>query len=105
MSTIMERLTPDDLRVLIETEDEYNRRGCFLRIFPSSNSKKYLKLFETTRYYNLLLSEWVAKFKSNREKAISVLNSYCKKKIHIQNPSKQPENCWSTSQEATKSPV
>ena len=59
--TITDTLTPDDLRMLIETEDENVRRGNFIRVFPNVNSKKYLKFFETPRYYNLLLSEWILK--------------------------------------------
>jgi tubulin polyglutamylase TTLL4 len=61
LSTIFDVLTPDDLRILVETEDENNRRGNFTRIFPSQTSKPYLKYFETTRYYNILLSEWIAR--------------------------------------------
>ncbi|RNA18241.1 Tubulin polyglutamylase [Brachionus plicatilis] len=72
LSTIMDKLTPDDIRILVESEDEYNRRGCFIRIFPSASSHKYLKLFETKRYYNFLLSEWVLKYRGNREKAINL---------------------------------
>lgn len=88
-------LTPDDLRMLIESEDEFNRRGHFQRVFPSNNTKKYLKFFETTRYYNLLLAEWISKYRNNRDKAISILNHYCKKKIHFQNPTDNPEHQWS----------
>ncbi|CAF0928414.1 unnamed protein product [Brachionus calyciflorus] len=102
MSSILDRLTPDDLRILIESEDEYNRRGSFIRIFPSSNSQKYLRLFETTRYYNLLLNEWVSRYRNNRDRAITLLNSCCQKNIHIQNPSRQAENCWSSLPEANK---
>lgn len=61
-------MTPDDIRVLIETEDENNRRGNFTRIFPNHNSKQYLKYFETTRYYNILNIEWIARHKNNPEK-------------------------------------
>ena len=45
LSTLFDVITPDDLRILIETEDEYARRGNFIRIFPSSNSKNYMKYF------------------------------------------------------------
>lgn len=61
------------MRILIETEDEYARRGNFLRVFPSNNTKKYLKFFETTRYYNLLLNEWITKFRKNHEKGSKIL--------------------------------
>lgn len=61
-------MTPDDIRILVESEDEFNRRGNFTRIFPSQNSKQYLKYFDTTRYYNILLIEWINRFKTCPEK-------------------------------------
>lgn len=63
-------MTPDDLRILVETEDEFARRGNFTRIFPTANSKNYMKFFEMPRYYNILVTEWIDKFKRNREKGI-----------------------------------
>jgi len=72
--TITDTLTPDDLRMLIETEDEYVRRGNFIRVFPNVNSKKYLKFFETPRYYNLLLSEWILKYRNSHDKGKNYRN-------------------------------
>ena len=95
ISTIIDKLTPDDIRILVESEDEFNRRGNFIRVFPNSNTQKYLKLFETKRYYNILLGEWIKKYKGYREKAINLLNNYCKKKVHLNNPCRSSENCWS----------
>jgi tubulin polyglutamylase TTLL4 len=92
LSSITDILTPDDLRVLIETEDENSRRGSFIRVFPNSDSKKYLKYFETTRYYNLLLSEWCKKFKNIPDKGIALINLYCKRNVHLQNPAESSEN-------------
>ena len=82
------------MRILIETEDEYARRGNFQRVFPSSSGKHYLRYFEMPRYYNLLIVEWADKFKRNHDKAISLLNFYCKKKVHLQNPAISIENQW-----------
>ena len=62
LSTILDTLTPDDVRVLVETVDEYHRRGNFQRIFPSSQSYKYLAFCEQPRYYNLLLDAWVRRY-------------------------------------------
>ncbi len=59
---ILDVITPDDLRILIETEDEFSRRGSFERIFPTNQTRKYLKYFETPRYYNILLNEWITKY-------------------------------------------
>jgi hypothetical protein len=66
--TITDVLTPDDLRILIESEDEFARHGNFVCVFPTSDSYKYLKFFETTRYYNILLTEWLHKYRNNRSK-------------------------------------
>ena len=64
MSTIYDGITPDDLRILIETEDEYARRGNFERIFPSD--KNYCKYFQTPRYYNILLKKWIDEYKDKK---------------------------------------
>lgn len=73
LPTILNVLTPDDLRILIESEDELARSGQFERIFPAKDTRKYMKLFDTTRYYNLLLQEWIAKYGNNREKGINFI--------------------------------
>jgi hypothetical protein len=116
ISGILDHLTPDDLRMLIETEDEYARRGNFARVFPTTDSKRYLKFFETTRYYNILLNEWLTRYgQNNRErgiffsnkfipkilsclsfnlnkKGLSILNNFCLKNVHKQNPTSRSEN-------------
>jgi len=73
LSTILDILTPDDIRLLIETVDEYHRRGNFQRIFPSSQSYKYLAFCEQPRYYNLLLDAWVRRYPgSNPEGTVHI---------------------------------
>ena len=67
LSTIHETLTPDDIRVLIETEDEYDRKGNFRRVFPSKVRTNYLKYFETPRYHNILLTKWMQYYIDNRD--------------------------------------
>jgi len=61
-STILDIVTPDDLRILVESIDEDSRRGNFQRIFPSITSQKYLQFFDAQRYYNLLLQTWVLRY-------------------------------------------
>jgi len=72
MSTILDTLTPDDIRVLVETVDEYHRRGNFQRIFPSSQSHKYLTFCEQPRYYNLLLDVWVRQYPGSNPQGMFV---------------------------------
>ncbi|CAF3839944.1 unnamed protein product [Adineta steineri] len=91
---IVDLLTPDDLRILIETEDEFARRGSFERIFPTNQTRKYLKYFETPRYYNLLLNEWITKYTRNEDRGIALLNTFCRKEIHLQNPAVDTNHMW-----------
>ena len=62
MNTIIDILTPDDIRILIESIDEDSRKGGFQRVFPTPSTHKYLRYFENQRYYNLFLDQWCQKF-------------------------------------------
>ncbi|XP_077978246.1 tubulin monoglutamylase TTLL4-like [Glandiceps talaboti] len=80
--TILDTLTPDDIRILTETEDEYSRRGFFQRVFPCPTSHQYLRFFEQPRYYNILVDEWIRKYHKQPAKGITVLEEYCREGIH-----------------------
>lgn len=82
-STVLDVLTPEDVRVLSESEDELTRKGEFERIFPSATSSRYLRFFECSRYLNILLDQWEQKYWSNRTKGIQLLRSFCQKGVHL----------------------
>uniref|UniRef100_A0A8C3TEA8 Tubulin tyrosine ligase like 4 n=1 Tax=Chelydra serpentina TaxID=8475 RepID=A0A8C3TEA8_CHESE len=65
-SSILDILTPDDVRVLVETEDEFARRGQFERVFPTRISARYLRFFEQPRYFNILTAQWELKYYLNK---------------------------------------
>ncbi|XP_029386382.1 tubulin monoglutamylase TTLL4 isoform X2 [Echeneis naucrates] len=92
-STVLDVLTPEDVRVLAETEDEMNRRGEFERVFPSPSSSRYLRFFECPRYLNILLDQWEQKYWSNRTKGISLLRTLCQKGVHV--GTSDPAHIWS----------
>lgn len=73
LSTVLDVLTPEDVRVLAESEDELNRLGQFERVFPSPSSSRYLRFFECPRYLNVLLDQWEQKHWNNRTKGTCVL--------------------------------
>ncbi|XP_005485265.2 tubulin monoglutamylase TTLL4 isoform X1 [Zonotrichia albicollis] len=81
-SSVLDILTPDDVRVLVETEDEYSRRGQFERVFPSHISMRYLRFFEQPRYFNILVTQWELKYYSNRHKGLELLKNWCVKGYH-----------------------
>lgn len=67
-ASVLDVLTPDDVRVLVEMEDEFSRRGQFERIFPSRFSSRYLRFFEQPRYFNILTTQWEQKYHGNKLK-------------------------------------
>ncbi|XP_064185518.1 tubulin polyglutamylase TTLL4 [Anguilla rostrata] len=93
-STVLDALTPRDVRVLTEAEDELSRRGEFERVFPSPTSSRYLRFFEQPRYLNILLNQWEQKHWNNRSKGINLLRSLCQKGFHLGNASYLPHP-WS----------
>lgn len=79
LETILDVLTPDDIRILTETIDENNRRGDFIRIFPSPSSQCYHVYFEQQRYYNVLLQAWCNKYQ--KMESIGRFYSSCGRRI------------------------
>ncbi|XP_007909551.1 tubulin polyglutamylase TTLL4 isoform X2 [Callorhinchus milii] len=92
-ASLLEILTPDDVRMLVETEDENNRRGHFERIFPSVDSSRYLRFFEQTRYFNILLDQWEQKYGVHRKPGIELLRELTHKRVH-QGVSVSPTHIW-----------
>ncbi|NXJ13088.1 TTLL4 polyglutamylase, partial [Odontophorus gujanensis] len=81
-SSVLDILTPDDVRILVETEDEYSRRGQFERVFPTHISMRYLRFFEQPRYFNILLTQWELKYYLNKHKGLELLKKWCVKGYH-----------------------
>ena len=84
MKSILEDLTPDDVRHLIQFEDELASLGSFQKIFPTSKTRKYFKYFKSISYYNLLLDAWEKRYTNKRNEGISRLKEFCDKKYHLQ---------------------
>uniref|UniRef100_A0A8C4KNB3 Tubulin tyrosine ligase like 4 n=1 Tax=Dromaius novaehollandiae TaxID=8790 RepID=A0A8C4KNB3_DRONO len=81
-SSVLDILTPDDVRILVETEDEYSRRGQFERVFPTHISMRYLRFFEQPRYFNILVTQWELKYYLNKHKGLELLRNWCVKGYH-----------------------
>ncbi|NXS62086.1 TTLL4 polyglutamylase, partial [Brachypteracias leptosomus] len=81
-SSVLDILTPADVQVLVETEDEYSRRGQFERVFPTQGSTRYLRFFEQPRYFNILLTQWELKYYLNKHKGLELLKNWCVEGYH-----------------------
>ncbi|KAG0424668.1 hypothetical protein HPB47_028129, partial [Ixodes persulcatus] len=81
---ILERLTPDDVRQLVSSEDELSRRGSFERVLPSACERGRLLLQGPfRRYYNVLLSAWESRFGQERRAGIARLQNLCSEGVHL----------------------
>lgn len=74
---ILSTLTPDDVRHLLQAEDELTQAGDMERVFPDAASHKYLPYLAGPRYYNRLFDAWETRYGHNRSsgefKTISLL--------------------------------
>nr|CAD7460643.1 unnamed protein product [Timema tahoe] len=83
LDEILEELTPDDVRHLIQSEDELTQSGNFIRIFPTPDTYHYHEFFEAPRYYNMMLDAWETKYHKNRQEGINLLESLCSQRRHL----------------------
>ena len=83
MKSILDNLTPDDVRHLIHYEDELTSLGSFQKIFPTAETRKYFRYFQNISYYNLLLDAWEKEYSFNRNEGTSRLQDLCQKKYHL----------------------
>lgn len=83
---ILSTLTPDDVRHLIQAEDELTQSGDMERVFPTRNTYKYLGYLAGPRYYNRLFDAWEARYGQNRDPGIELLRNLCDMGYHLEVP-------------------
>ncbi|OAF66947.1 Tubulin polyglutamylase ttll-4 [Intoshia linei] len=91
---ILEILTPDDIRHLIQYIDEDARKQSFQRIFPTEKTQIYSKYFQIPRYYNLLLNRWNRKYHKNWSLGNKLLQKMCKSGIHFKTIAEGTKYYW-----------
>lgn len=83
---ILSTLTPDDVRHLIQSEDELTQSGDMERIFPTPETHKYLGFLAGPRYYNRLFDAWETRYGRNREPGLELLRNLCDIGYHLEVP-------------------
>lgn len=73
--SIIDSLTDDDVRILMETEAENLQKGSLERIFPNERSGQYLQFTDSPRYYNILLDVWHERFRDTPSTRLDVLKA------------------------------
>eukprot|EP01012_Entosiphon_sulcatum_P052492 TRINITY_DN7212_c0_g1_i1.p1 TRINITY_DN7212_c0_g1~~TRINITY_DN7212_c0_g1_i1.p1 ORF type:complete len:692 (-),score=95.13 TRINITY_DN7212_c0_g1_i1:63-2138(-) len=54
----VDALSPEHALMLMETEDELSRRGNFVRLYPTTKSRKYNRFFDGPRPHNSMIIQW-----------------------------------------------
>ncbi|KAL0275035.1 UNVERIFIED_CONTAM: hypothetical protein PYX00_003025 [Menopon gallinae] len=83
LESILKDLTPDDVRHLIQFEDELTQLSRFEKVFPTPRTHVYHQYFESPRYYNMMFDAWETKYHKNRADGIKLLESLCEQKLHL----------------------
>ncbi|XP_037303284.1 tubulin polyglutamylase TTLL4 isoform X5 [Manduca sexta] len=83
---ILSTLTPDDVRHLIQAEDELTQTGDMERVFPTNHTHKYLAYLAGPRYYNRLFDAWETRYGNNRNLGIDLLRNLCDIGYHLETP-------------------
>ncbi|XP_035250486.1 tubulin polyglutamylase TTLL4-like isoform X2 [Anguilla anguilla] len=111
LSSVLDALTPGDVRALVEAEDELSRRGEFERVFPCPVSLGYMRFFTKPRYLNVLLSQWEQRHGADRSRGVSLLRVLCQKGVQLDSASDsacakcEPSMTLSPTQDAVTSGV
>ncbi|XP_028039738.1 tubulin polyglutamylase TTLL4-like isoform X1 [Bombyx mandarina] len=83
---ILSTLTPDDVRHLVQAEDELTQGGAMERVFPTRDTHRYLPYLAGPRYYNRLFDAWETRYGHNRTAGIELLCNLCDIGYHLEVP-------------------
>ncbi|XP_053615363.1 tubulin monoglutamylase TTLL4-like isoform X6 [Plodia interpunctella] len=83
---ILSTLTPDDVRHLIQAEDELTQTGQMERVFPTQHTHRYLRFLAGPRYYNRLFDAWECRYHNHRDPGLTLLRNLCDIGYHLEVP-------------------
>ncbi|VDK31702.1 unnamed protein product [Taenia asiatica] len=85
VESVLDFITPFDLRCLVQMLDAKNRAGAFQPVFPADNTSRtasYLRFFDEPRYANLLIFAYLDKYGDSAE-GIAMLSELCEREVHL----------------------
>jgi len=86
LDSILENLTPQDVRLLVHAEDEVSQAKLFTRIWPTNQTHKYFKYFTSIPYSEKLMDAYEYYYADHRKEGIEYVSEYCEEKIHLKIP-------------------
>jgi len=83
LDTILEELTPYDVRQLIIMEDEVCQTKMFTKVWPTTQTFKYFPYFKQLSYAEKLMDAYEYYYGDHRCEGEELLREYCKMKTHL----------------------
>jgi len=77
-------LTPRDVRILVQAEEELSQTKLFQRIWPTNSTHHYFKYFEALPYSEILMDSYESVYSNNRSGGQALLSDCCQKKLHLE---------------------
>jgi len=86
LDSILENLTPQDVRLLVHAEDELSQTKVFTRIWPTNQTHKYFRYFKSIPYSEKLMDAYEYFYADHRGEGVEYVSEYCEEKTHLKMP-------------------
>jgi len=83
LDSILEELSPYDVRQLIMMEDEVSQTKLFSKLWPTSETFEYFPYLQETSYCEKLMDAYEYYYGDHREEGHELINQYCEIKTHL----------------------
>jgi len=81
---LLQALTPRDVRILVQAEEELSQTKMFQRIWPTNSTHHYFKYFESLPYSEKLMDCYEFVYGDNRRGGQALLSDCCQRNLHLQ---------------------
>jgi len=82
LDKILQKLTGNDVKVLIKHLEENSQANKFSKIFPTSTTHEYFQYFDYLPYYDKLLDAFEECFGNDTQAGVAFVEEFCKKNVH-----------------------
>jgi len=83
LESILEDLSPYDVRQLIMMEDEQSQTKLFTKVWPTSETHNYFKYLDEVSYGEKLMDAFEYYYGDHREEGHDLIKTYCEMKTHL----------------------
>jgi len=86
LDSILDTLTPMDVRLLMHAEDELSQTKVFSRVWPTSQTWKYFQYLDSVPYAEKLMDTYEYYYEDHRQEGVEYVTEYSQDKLHLKVP-------------------